>query len=222
MSLLEECDFFLPPPLLQPPPKPPVVSPRVLSVLFFLIPSSCHVEEVVTPVEPVNTAPKPIIDDQELAKREAEANRQAELLARQEAELQAANDAKKLKQKAAEEAEIAAQQKTEKEQEPQVQKEPVQEQSPVVEKEPVKPVVEVKDTSEEDLKSIRARRAIAEAEALAIRQMMSTPSKVLKAPPPPAPPAPVADDKKGTLHKPVKTETAEDKKKALLLSLIHI
>ena len=174
------------------------------------------VEEVVTPVEPVNTAPKPIIDDQELAKREAEANRQAELLARQEAELQAANDAKKLKQKAAEEAEIAAQQKTEKEQEPQVQQEPVQEQAPVVEKEPVKPVVEVKDTSEEDLKSIRARRAIAEAEALAIRQMMSTPSKVLKAPPPPAPPAPVADDKKGTLHKPVKTETAEDKKKALL------
>ena len=170
----------------------------------------------MTPVEPVNTAPKPIIDDQELAKREAEANRQAELLARQEAELQAANDAKKLKQKAAQEAELAAQQRTEKEQEPQVQQEPVQEQAPVVEKEPVKPVVEVKDTSEEDLKSIRARRAIAEAEALAIRQMMSTPSKVLKAPPPPAPPAPVADDKKGTLHKPVKTETTEDKKKALL------
>ena len=154
------------------------------------------VEEVVTPVEPVNTAPKPIIDNQELAKREAEANRQAELLARQEAELQAANDAKKLKQKAAQDAELAAQQKTEKIQEPQVQQEPVQEQAPVVEKEPVKPVVEVKDTSEEDLKSIRARRAIAEAEALAIRQMMSTPSKVLKAPPPPAPPAPVADDQK--------------------------
>ena len=170
----------------------------------------------MTPVEPVNTAPKPIIDNQELAKREAEANRQAELLARQEAELQAANDAKKLKQKAAQDAELAAQQKTEKIQEPQVQQEPVQEQAPVVEKEPVKPVVEVKDTSEEDLKSIRARRAIAEAEALAIRQMMSTPSKVLKAPPPPAPPAPVADDKKGTLHKPVKTETTEDKKKALL------
>jgi len=174
------------------------------------------VEEVVTPLEPVNIAPKPIIDDQELAKREAEANRQAELLARQEAELQAANDAKKLKQKAAQEAELAAQQKTEKIQELQVPQEPVQDEASLAEKEPVKPVVEVKDTSEEDLKSIRARRAIAEAEALAIRQMMSTPSKVLKAPPPPAPPAPVADDKKGTLHKPVKTETAEDKKKALL------
>jgi len=174
------------------------------------------VEEVVTPLEPVNTAPKPIIDDQELAKREAEANRQAELLARQEAELQAANDAKKLKQKAAQDAELAAQQKTEKIQELQVPQEPVQDEAPLAEKEPVKPVVEVKDTSEEDLKSIRARRAIAEAEALAIRQMMSTPSKVLKAPPPPAPPAPVADDKKGTLHKPVKTETTEDKKKALL------
>jgi len=174
------------------------------------------VEEVVTPLEPVNTAPKPIIDDQELAKREAEANRQAELLARQEAELQAANDAKKLKQKAAQDAELAAQQKTEKIQELQVPQEPVQDEAPLAEKEPVKPVVEVKDTSEEDLKSIRARRAIAEAEALAIRQMMSTPSKVLKAPHPPAPPAPVADDKKGTLHKPVKTETTEDKKKALL------
>jgi translation initiation factor IF-2 len=174
------------------------------------------VEEVITTSEPVNAVPKPIIDDQELAKREAEANRQAELLARQEAELQAANDAKKLKQKAAQEAELAAHQKAEKEQSLQSPQEPIQEENPVVEKEPVKPIVEIKDTSEEDLKSIRARRAIAEAEALAIRQMMSTPSKVLKAPPPVAPPAPVADDKKGTLHKPVKTETAEDKKKALL------
>jgi translation initiation factor IF-2 len=80
--------------------------------------------------------------------------------------------------------------------------------------EAVKPVV--KDTSEADLESIRKRRAIAEAEALAIRQMMSSPG-IKKAPVPPAPVvAPVADDKKGTIHKPVKTETADDKKKAVV------
>ena len=176
------------------------------------------VDEVSPPVETVNKVPKPIIDDQELAKREAEANRQAELLARQEAELQAANEAKKQKQKAAQEAELAAQKPKEADKLVQAEQEPALDVPKLVEKEKevVKPaVVEVKDTSEEDLKSIRARRAIAEAEALAIRQMMSTPSKVLKAPPPPVA-APVAEDKKGTLHKPVKTETAEDKKKALL------
>jgi translation initiation factor IF-2 len=80
--------------------------------------------------------------------------------------------------------------------------------------EAIKPVV--KDTSEADLESIRKRRAIAEAEALAIRQMMSSPG-IKKAPVPPAPVvAPVTDDKKGTIHKPVKTETADDKKKAVV------
>ena len=69
-----------------------------------------------------------------------------------------------------------------------------------------------KDTTEEDLKSVRTRRALAEAEALAIREMMSTPAKVLKAPVPVTPPA---EDKKGTLHKPVKTETTDEKKKTV-------
>jgi translation initiation factor IF-2 len=178
------------------------------------------VEEVQQPVtEPATNVVKPIIDEQELAKREAEANRQAELLARQEAELQAANEAKKLKQKAALEAELAAQQQKEKTQKSEAKESSTQEAHKASEKEKtVKPEVEVKDTSEEDLKSIRARRAVAEAEALAIRQMMNTPSKVLKAPAPtPAPAIPVAtEDKKGTLHKPVKTESTEDKKKALL------
>ena len=169
------------------------------------------VVEVETPpvvVEP----PKPIIDEQELAKREAEANRQAELLARQEAELHAANEEKKKKQQAAKEAEELANKKLEESQ----SKEPVKAtpEVVVVPETPKKPVVEEKDAAEEALKSIRARRAIAEAEALAIREMMSTPSKVLKAPPPPAPP--VVEDKKGTLHKPVQVESAEDKKKALL------
>ena len=51
------------------------------------------------------------------------------------------------------------------------------------------------------------RRAKAEAEALAIRDMMNAPARVLKAAKPPE------EEKKGTLHKPVKAEGADDKKK---------
>jgi translation initiation factor IF-2 len=168
-------------------------------------------EEVLAPVE----EPKPILDEQELAKREAEANRQAELLARQEAEMQAANEARKLKQKAAQEAELAAQKAKEQAEKPKTQA--VAQPEKTETKTVVVAPPEEKDTTEADLKSIRERRAKAEAEALAIREMMSTPSRVLKAPAPaPAPVPPVAEDKKGTLHKPVKTETAEDKKKAAL------
>jgi translation initiation factor IF-2 len=169
------------------------------------------IAEVETPPAVVE-APKPIIDEQELAKREAEANRQAELLARQEAELHAANEEKKKKQQAIKEAEELANKKLEVSE----NKESVK-ATPEVAIAPEalsKAVAEEKDAAEEALKSIRARRAVAEAEALAIREMMSTPSKVLKAPPPPAPP--VVEDKKGTLHKPVKVESADDKKKALL------
>ena len=166
----------------------------------------------VSPPPAIIEAPKPIIDEQELAKREAEANRQAELLARQEAELHAANEEKKMKQQAAKEAVELASKKLEESQ----SKDSVKATSEVAKVPEIssKPVVEEKDAAEEALKSIRARRAVAEAEALAIREMMSTPSKVLKAPPPPAPP--VVEDKKGTLHKPVKAEGAVDKKKALL------
>jgi translation initiation factor IF-2 len=169
------------------------------------------ISEVETPPAVVE-APKPIIDEQELAKREAEANRQAELLARQEAELHAANEEKKKKQQAIKEAEDLANKKLDvSENKESVKGTPEFAKVPEV---PLKEVVEEKDAAEEALKSIRARRAVAEAEALAIREMMSTPSKVLKAPPPPAPP--VVEDKKGTLHKPVKVESADDKKKALL------
>ena len=169
------------------------------------------ISEVETPPAVVE-APKPIIDEQELAKREAEANRQAELLARQEAELHAANEEKKKKQQAIKEAEDLANKKLDvSENKESVKGTPEFAKVPEV---PLKEVVEEKDAAEEALKLIRARRAVAEAEALAIREMMSTPSKVLKAPPPPAPP--VVEDKKGTLHKPVKVESADDKKKALL------
>ncbi len=167
------------------------------------------IASIVEPAKPVS-----ILDDAELAKREAEANRQAELLARQEAELQAATDARKLKIQAAKDAELAKEVKTEIIPEATVLDTSDGSKVEPAAVKPAAPVVEEKDTSEEDLKSLRARRAVAEAEALAIREMMSAPSRVLKAPVPPV--APVVEDKKGTLHKPVKVEGAEEKKKAII------
>ena len=140
-------------------------------------------------------AAKPVISEEELEKRAAEATRQAELLARQEAEMKAAEEARQKevsapapKEAAADEAPAAAEKKASAE----------------------KAAKEFAATKEKELADIRARRAAAEAEALAIRDMMSAPARVLKAP------SEVAADeaKKGTLHKPAKAEGAEDKKKA--------
>jgi translation initiation factor IF-2 len=157
-------------------------------------------EQTVEAVAPATPA-KPIISEEELEKRAAEATRQAELLARQEAEMKAAEE---VRQK-----EVAA---------------------PVVEKE-VKPVDQAPDAAaaaaekkaqaekeakelaaskEKELADIRVRRAAAEAEALAIRDMMSAPARVLKAPSEVA----AEEAKKGTLHKPAKAEGADDKKKS--------
>ena len=65
------------------------------------------------------------------------------------------------------------------------------------------------DAAEAKLTDLRTRRAAAETEALAIREMMSTPARVLKAPSEVA----AEDEKKGTLHKPLKVEGTDDKKK---------
>ena len=131
------------------------------------------------PVVAVET--KPILSDEELQKRAAEAARQAELLARQEAEMKAASEAKQKKVEA-------------------VQK-PSQAE---VDQEAAN-----KEQAKKDLAELRSRRAAAEAEVSAIRDMMSAPACVLKAP------SEVASEeaKKGTLHKPVKAEGSDDKKK---------
>jgi len=143
---------------------------------------------------------KPIISEEELEKRAAEATRQAELLARQEAEMKAAEEARQK--------EVAA---------PVVKEAAAEDEAPAVaaaaaEKKATaeKAAKELAATKEKELADIRVRRAAAEAEALAIRDMMSAPARVLKAP------SEVAADeaKKGTLHKPAKAEGAEDKKKA--------
>ena len=157
-------------------------------------------EAVVPEAPPAKAATKaavakPVISEEELEKRAAEATRQAELLARQEAEMKAAEEARQkevsapaAKEAAADEAPAAAEKKASAE----------------------KAAKEFAATKEKELADIRARRAAAEAEALAIRDMMSAPARVLKAPSEVA----AEEAKKGTLHKPAKAEGAEDKKKA--------
>lgn len=133
----------------------------------------------VKPAAAVET--KPILSDEELEKRAAQAARQAELLARQEAEMKAASEAKQKK--------IEAEQKPSK----------VEAEQEAASKELAK----------KELAELQSRRAAAEAEVSAIRDMMSAPARVLKAP------SEIASEeaKKGTLHKPVKADGGEDKKK---------
>jgi len=160
-------------------------------------------DEAAAPAEPVPEA-KPAKDTaavklnlsvEELEKRAAEATRQAELLARQEAEMKAEEDAR---QKAAAET---------------VDKNPEVAKDASAAEKKAKSEKAAKDlaaSKEKELAEIRVRRAAAEAEALAIRDMMSTPARVLKAPSEVA----AEEAKKGTLHKPAKAEGAEDKKKS--------
>ena len=170
-------------------------------------------QEATAPVveEPVVEEPsapvKPVLDDAELAKREAEAKRQAELLARQEADMKAemerrARDEAEKAEKAA--AKVKAEQATKTVAEDTAEE--AQAKADVAEKEKVAVAAAAK-VRDDELELIRARRAKAEAEALAIREMMNAPARVLKAP------KPAEEEKKGTLHKPVKAEGADDKKK---------
>ena len=156
------------------------------------------VAKEVAPVAPA----KPVISEEELEKRAAEATRQAELLARQEAEMKAAEEARQK--------EVAA---------PVIAKEEVPvDAAPAAaaaaaEKKAAadKAAKDLAASKEKELADIRVRRAAAEAEALAIRDMMSAPARVLKAPSEIA----AEEAKKGTLHKPAKVEGADDKKKAV-------
>ena len=153
------------------------------------------------PAKPAKAAApaKPILSEEELEKRAAEATRQAELLARQEAEMKAAEEARQK--------EVAA---------PENKEAKVVDGAPdasaaAAEKKAIadKAAKELAAAKEKELADLRARRAAAEAEALAIRDMMSAPARVLKAPSEVA----AEEAKKGTLHKPAKAEGAEDKKK---------
>ena len=162
---------------------------------------AAKVEEAPVEEKPAKaTVNKPILSEEELEKRAAEATRQAELLARQEAEMKAAEEAR---QKAAATTEEGKSSAGDAKAAQSVEALEFKKKKDLAAK-------ELTDASEKQLADIRSRRAAAEAEALAIRDMMSTPARVLKAP------SEVAADeaKKGTLHKPLKAEGAEDKKKS--------
>jgi len=170
------------------------------------------VQEVV--IEEPSAPVKPVLDDAELAKREAEAKRQAELLARQEADMKAEMErrAREEAEKAEKAEKAAAKVKAEQAAKSEVKDtvEDVQAKADVAEKQKVAEAAAAAAAAkarDDELELIRVRRAKAEAEALAIREMMNAPARVLKAP------KPAEEEKKGTLHKPVKTETADDKKK---------
>jgi translation initiation factor IF-2 len=144
---------------------------------------------------------KPVISEEELEKRAAEATRQAELLARQEAEMKAAEEARQKEVAAPVVKEVAP-----------VDNAPDAAAAAAEKKATAdKAAKDLAATKEKELADIRLRRAAAEAEALAIRDMMSAPARVLKAPSEIA----AEEAKKGTLHKPAKVEGADDKKKAV-------
>jgi translation initiation factor IF-2 len=155
-----------------------------------------EVEEAPAKAATPPASNKSILSEEELEKRAAEATRQAELLARQEAEMKAAEEARQkeaaiplteAEAKSADSA-AAAEKKAQSE----------------------KAAKDLAASKEKELAEIRVRRAAAEAEALAIRDMMSAPARVLKAPSEIA----AEEAKKGTLHKPAKAEGADDKKKS--------
>ena len=162
-------------------------------------------------------------EDIELARREEEASRQAELIRRQEAELaekRAEREAREKREREAEEraAAYAAQEAEKKAQASAVKQEATREQAAEAaarlaaqNEAREKAAAESKARSDEEAAraaDLDARRRKAEAEAAAIRSMMATPKKAVmvakkpEEPKPVAKPASAADAKKGTLHKP--------------------
>ncbi len=171
-------------------------------------------------------------DEAELARREAEAQRQAELIRRQEEELAAKRrerEEQEARERAAEEARAAAEEKARKEAEAAANAQAGATAAKAAEAEAAQAVAkaqadardkaalearekaaaESKARAEEEAaraRELQERRRKAEAEAAAIRQMMSAPKKVLIAKPPEKPvakaPEPAKPGVKGTLHKP--------------------
>ncbi|MES2935656.1 MAG: translation initiation factor IF-2 [Pseudomonadota bacterium] len=179
--------------------------------------------------EPVAATVPVVLDDAERVRREDDARRQAELIARQEADLRekqerlAKLDAEKEAQAlAAQKAERQAQIDAEIEAKKVASAPPVvaatdpsaDENRRVVAEEAKKKAAEVaKDTAEKAAATERARKVVAD-EVAQIKAMMSAPRRAVKAPEPV--PAPVvAKAPEGTLHKPADkkpTEKKEEKK----------
>ncbi len=172
--------------------------------------------EVVAPAPVV-----PVIDNAELARREEEARRQAELIRRQEEELAEKRRQREADEQRHREAEERAASYAAAEQEKKSQatmsKTEASEEAAVAAVARAAAQAEVREKAAAESKArsdeeaaravdLNDRRRKAEAEAAAIRSMMSAPKRVLVAHKPEAPKAPVAADAKagmkGTLHKP--------------------
>ena len=188
--------------------------------------------EILEQEAPVSTPAAPLIDNAELARREEDARRQAELIRRQEEELaQRRRDREEQEVRLREAAEkLAAEAVARKEAEAaaKAKEQPTSavvaaqevERAQVTEAAKAETLAREKSAAVAASKALAAdevaraadlgdRRRKAEAEAAAIRSMMSAPKRVLVAHKPEAPKAPVADPKaiKGTLHKPAAGST---------------
>ena len=147
------------------------------------------------PVVQEAEAPKaPIIDEAEQARRDEEARRQAELIARQEADLREKQE-RLAKLEAQREAEKAADAALAQAQQQQATAEPNAEAQQLL-----------KQASDRASATEEARKAVAD-EVAQIKMMMSTPRKVIKAPEPVAP----AARAEGTLHRPADKKPGEKK-----------
>ena len=166
-------------------------------------------------VEPAPPKPQTqVIDEAERAKRAEEAKRQAELIARQEAELRekqahlARLEAEKDEQaKAARQAQEVAEKKARKAE----KLEPSGEEAKALAEESKRAAAEearkaAESAAEQVASTERARKAV-EDEVAQIKAMMSAPRRVVKAPEP----APVAAKPEGTLRKPADKKPGEKK-----------
>jgi len=162
-------------------------------------------------VEAEAAPPPPVIDEAERARREDEARRQSELIARQ------ATEARERAERA--ERELAEAQRRQREQEAaagagrdaddSAERERAEQARVQLQRARAEQAAAQKAAEEARAAQDRARRAV-EDEVAAIKSMMSQPTKVLKAPEP-APAAPAT----GTLHKPAAkpAEAKKDEKK---------
>jgi len=172
----------------------------------------------------------PVVDAEEVARREEEHRRQAELLARQEAELKARQEAmereeaeRRARQEAAEaeqkrQAELAAKKAEEEavaaraaaEASDEAPRRKAEEDAArlATEREAAQKAADEARVAADKIKAeedaARKRREAAEAEARAIREMMSAPARVLKTPAERKAEEVKKAEQSGTLHKPVK------------------
>ncbi|GCB03112.1 translation initiation factor IF-2 [Ralstonia sp. SET104] len=172
----------------------------------------------------------PVVDAEEVARREEEQRRQAELLARQEAELKARQEAmereeaeRRARQEAAEaeqkrQAELAAKKAEEEavaaraaaEASDEAPRRKAEEDAARLasEREAAQKAADEARVAADKIKAeedaARKRREAAEAEARAIREMMSAPARVLKTPAERKAEEVKKAEQSGTLHKPVK------------------